>query len=59
MNNGPLLDQLRKIEPGEWKKIYKNGYDKSGKKISVHYFESKSGKVFNVKTKPQWSYRGK
>lgn len=55
INNGSVLDGLRKVEPGEWKKVYKNGYDKFGKKISIHYFESKSGKVFNVKVKGKWS----
>ncbi|MBO0421445.1 T7SS effector LXG polymorphic toxin [Enterococcus plantarum] len=55
MNDKKLLEQLRKIESGEWKKIYKDGYDKFGKKISIHYFQSKSGKVFNVKTVPKWS----
>ncbi|WP_169741018.1 hypothetical protein [Carnobacterium gallinarum] len=55
VNNASVLDALRKVEPGEWKKVYKNGYDKSGKKVSIHYFESKSGKVFNVKVKGQWS----
>ncbi|MHC5217941.1 T7SS effector LXG polymorphic toxin [Enterococcus sp. LJL128] len=57
INNGPLLDQLRRIESGEWKKIYKNGYDKFGNEISIHYFQSKSGKVFNVKVINKWSYK--
>ncbi|OJG85757.1 hypothetical protein RV13_GL000828 [Enterococcus raffinosus] len=49
------LEDLRKIEPGEWKKVYKDGYDKYGNKVSIHYFESKSGKVFDVKVKNKWS----
>jgi hypothetical protein len=55
VNNGAILDGLRRVEPGEWKKVYKNGYDKLGKPISIHYFESKSGRVFNVKVKGKWS----
>lgn len=55
INNGELLKQLRQVERGTWKKVYKNGYDKNGNKISIHYFESKSGKVFNVKVKNGWS----
>ncbi|MBO0471804.1 hypothetical protein JZO66_14690 [Enterococcus sp. DIV0242_7C1] len=55
VNNGSILDGLRRVEAGEWKKVYKNGYDKSGKRISIHYFESKSGRVFNVKVKGKWS----
>lgn len=55
IKDSDLLDELRKIEPGEWKKIYKDGYDERGGKISIHYFQSRSGKVFNVKTKNAWS----
>ncbi|WP_432403566.1 hypothetical protein [Wukongibacter sp. M2B1] len=55
VKNKPLLDELRKIESGTWHKIYKNGYDASGKKISIHYFQSRSGKVFDVKVKGKWS----
>ena len=55
VNNASLLDELRKIEPGEWKKVYQNGYS-NGKEVSIHYFQhTKTGKVFNVKVKPQWS----
>jgi hypothetical protein len=49
------LEQLREIEPGKWTKVYKDGFDASGKKVSIHYFQSQSGKVFNVKVKPNWS----
>ncbi len=55
VNNKELLEQLRMYEAGEWKKVYKNGYNADGEQISIHYFESKSGKVFNVKVKEGWS----
>ncbi len=54
IKNKQLLHKLREIEPGEWKKIYKDGYS-NGKKISIHYFQSRSGKVFNVSVKRGWS----
>ncbi|EDS6040475.1 hypothetical protein ZL39_003729, partial [Salmonella enterica subsp. enterica] len=50
-----LLKQLRKVESGKWSKVYRDGFDASGRKISVHYFESQSGRVFNVEVKPGWS----
>ena len=53
--NAENKDFLRKIESGEWKKVYKDGYNSSGDKVSIHYFESQSGKVFDVKVKPGWS----
>lgn len=56
VKNKPLLEQLRQVEPGKWQKIYKNGWS-GGEKVSIHYFQSQSGKVFNVKTVPKWSYR--
>ncbi len=55
VNNMELLDELRKVEKGTWKKIYKDGYDGCGNKISIHYFQSESGKVFDVKVKFGWS----
>lgn len=55
INNGEALDELRKIESGQWKKVYKDGYDAYGNEISIHYFESKSGKVFDVKVTTGWS----
>lgn len=55
VNNSELLSKLRKIEHGEWKKVYKDGYDSFGNEISIHYFESKSGKVFDVKVVGKWS----
>ena len=55
VNNQQLLEKLREIESGTWKKVYKDGYDAYGNKISIHYFQSQSGKVFNVKVKSGWS----
>ena len=55
INNNDVLNELRRIENAQWKKVYKDGYDISGKKISIHYFESSSGKVFDVKVKAGWS----
>ena len=55
IKNKELLDKLREIESGKWTKVYKDGYNSSGNKISIHYFQSQSGKVFNVKVKPGWS----
>ncbi|AYF50015.1 filamentous hemagglutinin N-terminal domain-containing protein [Pseudomonas fluorescens] len=55
VNNSELLSDLRQVEAGKWTKIYKDGYDAVGNKVSIHYFQSESGKVFNVKTKPNWS----
>ena len=57
VNNGKLLDNLREVEPGNWKKVFKNGYDKAGNKISIHYFESESKKVFDVKVIDGWGTR--
>ncbi len=55
VKNEELLDELRDVESGEWNKVYKDGYDANGNKVSIHYFQSKSGKVFNVKVKRGWS----
>ncbi|MDK8182618.1 RHS repeat-associated core domain-containing protein [Paenibacillus sp. UMB4589-SE434] len=55
INNKDVIDELRSVESGQWKKVYKDGYDASKKKISIHYFESSSGKVFDVKVKSGWS----
>lgn len=55
VNNKSLLNELRQIEAGTWKKVYKDGYDKNGNRVSVHYFQSKSGLVYDVKTKSGWS----
>ena len=58
VKNKQLLEQLRQIERGKWQKVYKDG-TQNGKAVSVHYFRSQSGKVFDVKTKPGWSNAGK
>ena len=55
VNNMELLEQLIMIESGTWKKVYKDGYDELGNKISIHYFQSQLGKVFDVKVKNGWS----
>lgn len=55
VNNKSLLNELKNIESGKWTKVYKDGYDQYGNKISIHYFQSKSGKVFDVKVKFGWS----
>ncbi|MDO4477348.1 MAG: hypothetical protein Q4B93_05285 [Clostridia bacterium] len=55
VKNMDLLEKLRNVESGKWQKVYKDGYDKFGNKISIHYFRSDSGKVFNVKIKNGWS----
>lgn len=57
VNNKELLDELRQIEAGTWHKVYKDGYDKNGGKISIHYFQSKSGLVYDVKVKNGWSVK--
>jgi len=55
VNNKELLEQLRKVESGEWKKIYMDGY-LDGKKVSIHYFKHiKTGKVYDVDVKYKWS----
>ena len=47
--------KLEDIEPrGNWKKVYKDGWS-GGERVSVHYFQSKSGKVVDVKVKNNWS----
>jgi len=55
VNNKDVLEKLRNVESGQWKKVYKDGYNASGKEVSIHYFESASGKVFDVKVKFGWS----
>ncbi|WP_338866844.1 hypothetical protein [Myxococcus stipitatus] len=52
--NKDLLEKLRELEPGEWTKVYRDGWV-GPDKVSLHYFESASGKVFNFKVKPGWS----
>lgn len=55
VNNKDVLNELRSVESGKWSKVYKDGYDASGNRVSVHYFQSQSGKVFDVKVKSGWS----
>ncbi|MBE4748406.1 hypothetical protein G4177_09530 [Corallococcus sp. ZKHCc1 1396] len=54
VSNKELLEKLRKVERGTWVKVYKDGWV-GEKKVSLHYFESPSGKVFDFKVKPGWS----
>jgi len=54
IKNRDLHDQLRAIERGEWHKVYKDGTI-GGQKVSIHYFQSASGKVFDAAIKPGWS----
>ncbi|MBN8230544.1 hypothetical protein JYK02_23810 [Corallococcus macrosporus] len=54
VSNKALLEKLREVEPGTWVKVYKDGWVGS-EKVSLHYFESASGKVFNFKVKAGWS----
>lgn len=55
INNSKAKELLKNTGSKDWKKVYKNGYDEVGGKVSIHYFENKSGKVFNVKTYYEWS----
>ena len=56
IKNQSVLDDLRKVERGEWKKVYRDGFDGNGNKVSIHYFQnSRTGRVFNVKVKNYWS----
>ena len=55
VENKQLLEKLREIENGEWRKVYKDGLDSDGRRISLHYFQSVSGQVFDVKVKLGWS----
>ena len=55
IKNKQLLSELRKIESGAWKKVYKDGFDANSNRISLHYFQGPSGKIFNFKVKPGWS----
>jgi filamentous hemagglutinin len=54
-NNEGLLGDLREVERGRWVKVCNDGYDNQNRKISIHFFRSQSGKVFDVKTYPKWS----
>jgi hypothetical protein len=54
IDNLGLLKALREAQPGEWRKVYKDGF-MSGQKVSLHYFEHASGKIFGLKVKAGWS----
>ena len=54
INNTQLLAKLRDIEAGKWQKVYKDGII-NGEKVSIHFFQSPSGKVFDVKIVSGWS----
>lgn len=55
IENKQLLEKLRQVEAGEWRKVYSDGVDGDGHYVSLHYFQSASGKVFDVKVKLGWS----
>ena len=47
VKNSQVLQELRRLLPGRWMKIYRKGRDGT----EVHYFEHNSGKVAFVKHK--------
>ena len=55
IENKQLLEKLRQVEAGEWRKVYSDGVNGDGRSVSLHYFQSASGKVFDVKVKLGWS----
>ena len=56
INNQAVLNELRNVQSGEWKKVYRDGFDAQGNRISIHYFQhTKTGRVFDVKVKKSWS----
>ena len=56
INNQEVLNNLRNVQSGEWKKVYRDGFDAQGNRISIHYFQhTRTGTVFNVKVKNGWS----
>ena len=50
IKNNATLTQLRKHESGKWCKVYKDGFV-GNKAVSLHYFQSQSGKIFDFKVK--------
>ncbi|MDC9589809.1 hypothetical protein PSI23_10995 [Xenorhabdus sp. XENO-10] len=58
IKNKLLLNKLRVLYPGKWYKVYKNGYNSSLKRVSIHFFQHESGKVFDVKVINKWSTWG-
>lgn len=57
VKNKKLLLGLREKEQGRWMKVYLDGYS-NGKMVSIHFFQSESGLVFDVKVKDDWSNKG-
>ncbi|MCL2354593.1 MAG: RHS repeat-associated core domain-containing protein [Oscillospiraceae bacterium] len=55
VTNREALEDLRRVEAGEWHKVYRDGFDAAGNRVSIHYFQSKSGTVFDVQVKQGWS----
>ena len=53
VNDKQLLAELREVGSG-WKKVYEDGY-LYGEKVSYHYFQDKSGQIFDFKIKWGWS----
>jgi hypothetical protein len=53
IKNKALLDELNRVGTG-WKKVYQNGWI-DGEKYSMHYFQDKSGKIFDFWIKEGWS----
>jgi RHS repeat-associated protein len=53
INNKELLHRLNQLGNG-WKKVYQNGYI-NGEKLSYHYFQSSTGKIFDFWVKKGWS----
>ena len=53
VTNRQLLAELNKIGSG-WQKVYQNGWV-NGNKVSYHYFQSKSGQIFDFWVKNGWS----
>jgi RHS repeat-associated protein len=56
IKNTGMLARLREHEPGRWVKVMENGY-LHGRKVSVHYSRSRSGKVFDVEVHEGWSVK--
>jgi filamentous hemagglutinin len=54
VRNSFLRAELRAIEAGEWCKVYQDGRS-GGEPVSIHYFESPSSRVFDLKVKSGWS----
>jgi Pretoxin HINT domain len=57
VNNKGLLSELRSVGGRNWSKVYQDGYDAYGNKVSIHYFQDESGRVFDVDLKQGWSNR--